>query len=195
MGRGFSMKSAFVNLSRLGILVAALLSFAPEAYANTDWSFNALGLDATIVVSGNPDGPGFQILSITGNVAGYGSIDSLIANVGSDPGGQTTTIGVGGGTNFTFDDLFYTTGNDGMHLDGNGLVFKLSDGQYADLWENSPGNYELFIGNYLSDVSGNAEFSVPEAPSILLLLTGLAAMTGLFLFRRRKTESAAFAAG
>jgi hypothetical protein len=72
-------------------------------------------------------------------------------------------------------------------------VFKLSDGQYADLWENSVGNYELFIGNYLSDVRGEAEFAVPEPSSVWLLLTGVLAFGGLFLFRRSKKDTAAFA--
>jgi hypothetical protein len=182
------MKSILGGLTKAGLVAAALVAFTPAAYANSDWSFNALGLDATFVVSNG------QVIGITGSVAGFGTIDSLIANVGSDPGGQTTTISVGGGTNFTFDDLFFTTGNGGMHLDGDGVVFKLSDGQYADLWENSAGNYELFIGNYLSDVRGEAEFAVPEPSSIWPMLTGALAFAGLFLFRRSKKAAAAFAA-
>lgn len=182
------MRSILGGLAKAGFVAAALVAFTPAAFANSDWSFNALGLDATFVVSNG------EVIGVTGSVAGFGTIDSLLPNVGSDPGGQTTTIGVGGGTNLTFDNLFFTTGNGGMHLDGDGIVFKLSDGQYADLWENSVGNYQLFIGNYLYNASGAAEFATPEPSSGWLFLTGALAFGGLFLFRRSKKTTTASAA-
>jgi PEP-CTERM motif len=173
---------------------AACLAFSPAAYADADYSYDVTfssggqteTLNAMIVVSGD------EIVSMTGSLDGSGftgansflngsqSIASLLANP-NFPSAYTFT-GVGGGTYFTFDDEFYSGSES---LDDGGLVFKLTNGQYVALWGNAPNSYELFVGNWIFDGRGVGAFLVPEPPSYTVMLMGLLAFLGLFLYRRR----------
>jgi len=181
------------KLASLVVLAASLVCLgligSPAKATTYDvYSFNGVGLTGLITVD---DATG-QIVAITGSVAGYGNIANLVNNP-NFPG--TDTIGVGGGTNFTFDNLGYPTD---PHLDGYGLVFKFVSGLYANLWGNSPGNYELFIGNYVSNVSGagivafDSAFTTPLPSTWTMLIAGFAGF-GYFAYRGMKKTTSAVA--
>jgi hypothetical protein len=172
------MKAGWVAALVLGALVAS----APVAQANAVYSFNGDGLTALITTSSTLNAMGgYDVLDITGTLAGHGAITSLLTN--PDQPNNYTFTGVGGGTNFTFDNVFYT---DAQHIDDNGIVFQVADGNYVDLWGNGANDYEVFVGNYVSDTRGAAAIeAVPEPSAIAMLLTGIVALFGFAAFRRK----------
>jgi hypothetical protein len=182
---GGNMKSLWKPLAlRFGLALVTSTIIATAASADANWAFVGDGLDAIITVSGTANSAGsYDVLGISGSIAGYGSIDSLVANP-NQPGAFTFT-GNPGGTYFTFDNDFFNTG---QHFDGDGIVFKLTDGLYATLWGNSPSNYELFIGDWLYDQSGTPEVfeQVPEPSSLSVLLAAFLVLGGFMASRRAK---------
>ncbi len=163
-----------IKAGLFAVAACASLCFATAANADAQFFFDGLGLNATVTTGSTLDAAsGYDILSVTGTVAGHGDIVGLVLNPDQP---DLYTIGVGGGTNFTFDNVLY---RNGQYLDDFGMVFLLSDGNYADLWGNGPGDYELFIGNYVSDTRGAMDIEVPEPSALPMLLSALLAAFGL----------------
>ncbi len=141
---------------------------------------SGLGLDATITTDASNN-----VVSITGTVGTYGA-DTL------SPGAILGVIGgpvaeIGGGTNLApIDNLFlpsapYFTSTGGIAFS---FVNQNSNLIGAGLWYDSPGVYELFIGNWLSDRKGELSVTaVPEPSTWAMLLIGFAGLG--FVARRR----------
>jgi hypothetical protein len=184
---------------------AALVSFAPDANAsvfNITGTFGTVDLTATVTTSDVllPAG-GYEITGITGSLTGgYGTITGLISNSNVANTGPNPTNGFGGpnwsaltnvgfgGTNIGYDDILFKSTD--PHLDNWGVVFTLSDGLSANLFGNSPGVYELFIGVPVFDRVGTLTGSETPIPAAFpLFASGLGVMG--FLARRRKRKTAA----
>jgi hypothetical protein len=169
----------------------ASIGLAPAAYANSDYQFDVTfnngsateTLNAELIVSGG------EVVGITGSLDGLGftganadlngvqNITDFLSN-SNFPG--TDSIRIDGGTDLIFDNVF----NAGSLTD-NGIVFELTNGKYINIWENSPGNFTVFVDNYLFQANGDGAFVVPEPSALAMMLTGFFALGGVFLLRRR----------
>ena len=180
------------GMRALVMALTALFVCSGAAYANADYSIditfgsggNTETLQATLIVdngevigmTGSLDGLGFT--GANSDLNGSQSITSLLANT-NFPG--QTSIRIDGGTDLIFDNVFSSGA-----LDSNGIVFELSNGKYINIWENSPGNFTIFVDNYDFQANANGNFVVPEPSSLAMLFAGLLAFGGVFLFGRRK---------
>jgi hypothetical protein len=148
-----------------------------------------------------------NVINVTGSVGAYGDSQwggsvspGNIAGVIPGPVAQ-----IGGGTNLSpIDNLFSSTD---PSLDSLAFSFTNTTASLigAGLWEISPGNFELFIGNWLSDrigqlsVSevtggGSAEATTPLPGALWLFGSTLAGAASIGKWRRKRKANTAIAA-
>jgi hypothetical protein len=183
-----------VALASTVVLGSALMAL--PAQANTMWDVVGLGLDAVITVNGSND-----IINVTGTVGNGGAFPGFIDHISGllPPPGP-----IGGGTNADNDNIFIPTGTPTTaYLTNNGFAFGLQTqcngtGQCLGgvLWADGGGTYELFFGNWFSDVAGPVTFTELASPlpsTWTMLIAGFVGL-GFLAFRGGKKRSATLAA-
>lgn len=170
----------------------AIVGLAPAAYADADYKFDTTfnngsateTVNAQLIVSngevvgiaGSVDGVGFT--GANSDLNGVQSITQFLDNT-NFPGTDSIRI-TATGTDLIFDNVF-----SGGSLTTNGIVFQVANGVYMNLWENSPGRFELFLDWTVFDAQASGTLQVPEPSTLAMMLTALLALGGLFFVRRR----------
>jgi hypothetical protein len=179
--------------SSLRYLWAPLLVLAcsPAAFSQTiDFSF----LDGSVTATGSVFVSDGLATSGTITVSGDAPLDSTYSLVSPVPtsGSVRDSLG-GGGDDMIFDNVVNSTEN---YLTGNGLGFAIgydSAGHvqaFANLWENSPNNYELYLagnagsGYAFQIYTGTGNLTVVPESSAYAVLAGVFALAFAY-FRRR----------
>jgi hypothetical protein len=183
------------------VAFAASVGFTSAAYADAQYKVNATFVQGstTEVVNAELTVSGGKVTGATGSVDGSGftgpnadlngvqNITQFLDNP-NFPGTDSIRI-VSTGTDLIFDNIF-STGS----LSDNGIVFQVADGTYMNLWENSPGNFALFLDwPVFADLSASGTLQVPEPSALAMMLTALLALGGVF-FLRHRANVRAFAA-
>jgi xanthosine utilization system XapX-like protein len=176
------------------VVVLAFIGWG-EAYA--DYSFNFMSndgtykLDGTLITPSNGKGP---ITPSGGSATGTGGlINGVIYSLVPAPIPPANSIRPFRGTDLIFDNQLFP-GSDPV-LDGNGLVFKASDGSsYLNIWGNGPSNYTVFYlsasvyggGTPTGNVTLTPVTPTPIPAAFWLLGSGLVGLVGIR--RRFKTR-------
>lgn len=190
-------------LSRILFAAAAIaLAASPAAFAGTIYNFTFSGDGVT--ASGSVTVTGGIATSGTIDVTGTPTLDSIYSLVTPVPGSGSVRdnlggLGQGGGDDMIFDNAVDSSET---YLDQDGLGFAIgyngagSVDAFANLWENSPGNYNLYMaGNigsgYAYEIYGSGGSVTPAASapdgSLTLGLLGLA-MIALAVYPRKTTK-------
>jgi hypothetical protein len=179
----------------LGLMAGLLLLGAAVSPAKADlYSFSFLSIDTFSTATGTfttgaPNGPGFDITSISGSVTGPGggSILGLIGGSAVYPGNIPSPSGA-----FIVDNILFPSSD--PTLTTNGVLFTTGVGNEWNMWGNSPNNYTLYkwesgIGYTLTKDGNMSIAAIPEPEIYAMLAAGLGLMG--FVARRRKQQLAA----
>lgn len=150
------------TISSFALAAAALAGatfLALPAQANTMWDVVGLGLDAVITVDGSNN-----ITAVSGTVGNGGAFPGSVDNI---TGLLTPPGPIGGGTNADNDNVFIPGGSPTTaFLTNNGFAFGVQNQCSPSipctggvLWADGGGVYELFFGDWVSDVSGSVSFT------------------------------------
>jgi hypothetical protein len=188
------MRQAYVSASAA---LLALSCFLHPAAAKADtFLFTASGSGLTLVASltGTPDASTPGAFDITGGSGtANGTAVTLYTPSGTSTSPQTanfTSPPFTHASNYTYDNVVYTTGNSGLVLDQDGLLFSAPDDHF-NVFGLGP-NYvytddEIVNGlnsDAISVTLADVSATTPEPASIALLATGLLGTAGILRRRR-----------
>jgi len=174
--------------------LATALAITPAALADIltyDFTIDGSGVSAsgTITVATTGTVGTDDITGITGTYSDAGITTMNITGLYPDP---TYTPIEDSNHLFLFDNLFYSSGNSGLFLDNDGIVFYLANGDYVGVCGTGcttgglPYNLNVVdtTGNYTHNNEGiGVNFNVPDGGMTIMLLGG--ALVGLETVRRR----------
>jgi len=177
--------------------IVLALGFTQVALAQSyDFTITGSGVSASGVITIAPivGDPGFfGITGITGTYSDAGITTTNITGMYPDP---TYTPIEDSNHLFLFDNLFYSSGNSGLALDNDGMVFELANGDYVGVCgtgcttDSLPYNLNVVdtTGNYTHNNSGIGVTFTPEGGNVpdggmtMMLLGGV--LVGLETLRR-----------
>lgn len=187
-GRMNTLRNSRALLAAVLILVAA-----PAGFSQT---FDVSFLDGSVSAFGSVDVVAGIATSGSITVAGDPFLSAAYALVSPVPasGSVRDSLG-GGGDDMIFDNVVNSTEN---HLTTNGLGFAIgydSMGHvqaFANLWENSPGSYDLYVAGNIGNGYGYNVYSgsgsitaIPEASTYAAMI-GAATLVFTAAWRRRQ---------
>jgi hypothetical protein len=177
--------------------LATALAIAPAALADITYDFTITGSGVSasgIITVATTGTPGVDdITGITGTYSDAGITTTNITGMYPDP---TYTPIEDSNHLFLFDNLFYSSGNSGLALDNDGMVFELANGDYVGVCgtgcttDSLPYNLNVVdtTGNYTHNNSGIGVTFTPEGGNVpdggmtMMLLGGV--LVGLETLRR-----------
>jgi hypothetical protein len=193
----------------LGALVALFVGIFP---ANAQTHFTLTGtntsgsdpLSVDLTLTATPDTAGntahggslaapiYDVTAISGTVTDNGHVITVSGIVPQTNVGTETTLHPApdspNGSDLIWDSLLSATA---PNLDGDGIAFTLSNGDYINIWGQPSGTYYDFGDNFseglaLSLSGGQGLGATPEPGSMLLFGTGL---LGIAFVMRKKARS------
>ena len=175
------------------VVVTLLMGLSPVALRADSFSWTDVGAGITAAsgtLSAHPVGSGQYVVDSGSGIFNGDSI-SLIA--GADNGAaQISPSGL-----FIFDNMLFLSSNPTLDVDG--LLFADSLGNELNIWGNGvPGSYSTYTGvsgsyplqDTISTFSIVPSVPTPEPSALILLGTGLLALTGLAWRRHSKLPAA-----